>query len=417
MEKQPERFPRRIRMPNRQSGLTLIETLIAIIIGLMFVPVIIAYLSLADARTVQKNAASQMQMFGEAVTNYVNGNLATVEAGATSSTAYAISPAMLQAGGYLPGTFGTANPWNQQYGAWVLQPSAGNLEVVAYTTGGRGYVGPNDATFADGIVPGAAVMIGAQGGYVSTNDVPGTTFGGVRGSYGGWTASWPGNITNPGPGHLAYFTYFSQGTLSTDYLYRVAVPGNPGANTMNTDLNMGGNNINNGNNISLNGAMGTNGLSPTAGYPSGWMAGVHAWNVYANSNVGVGQTVAGNPQAYMDNNGNVYANSEVTANGGYTTLSRSVQYVTVVSPGSWVLKPNCNVPGSPTLSGEVPQIFASVANAATPGGYPMAAISVYTNTASNPAYWRVDMAILTQQGWIYDPPATGAEIQVLTKCS
>ncbi|MDR3574864.1 MAG: hypothetical protein P4L50_13455, partial [Anaerolineaceae bacterium] len=62
---------------------------------------------------------------------------------------------------------------------------------------------------------------------------------------------------SPGAGHLAALIAFNNGNLQNDYLYRVAVPGNPALNTMQTDLNMGNNKITGAQSVALGTASGS----------------------------------------------------------------------------------------------------------------------------------------------------------------
>ncbi|MDR3562654.1 MAG: hypothetical protein P4N59_14630, partial [Negativicutes bacterium] len=62
---------------------------------------------------------------------------------------------------------------------------------------------------------------------------------------------------SPGAGHLAALIAFNNGNLQNDYLYRVAVPGNPALNTMQTALNMGNNKITDAQSVALGTASGS----------------------------------------------------------------------------------------------------------------------------------------------------------------
>ena len=94
-----------------------------------------------------------------------------------------------------------------------------------------------------------ASMIGADGGYMRTTKLVQSLYNGdenemkkIVGSQGMWegdvTSYIPGIATNVG-GKVAATTIFSSG-FSGDYLYRKKVDGLPGANSMFTDLDMGG---------------------------------------------------------------------------------------------------------------------------------------------------------------------------------
>ena len=396
-----------MQLRSRQKGLTLLETLIAVIIAAMFIPLLMRYVTTANQAQQEKAAATQIQVFATATNAYVQNNYAAVIAGTPPGKGYAITQAMLMAGNYLPVAFLGTNTWNQTYAAFAEQPTPNNIVVITYTTGGRGYAGPQDSPFADQEVPAAAGMIGGSGGFVSTNHVPGYVMNGLQGSYGGWKMVFPGNIPNPGPGHLAQFSYFQNGSLASDYLYRVAVPGQPQLNEMFTDLNMGGNNVNNAGNVQANGTVAASGLPTSGGVPNGVSGGVRGFDIYGANGVYAGADAANNPYAYMKN-------GDVAANSGNQTLSRMMQYATVVANGASVPMPTC-------LPSETPQIFLAPADTGSgPGAnYPISQTRTYAvPSGSN---WQVYLVVQAQvagggSGWIY-PPAPYGMILALTKCS
>lgn len=390
-----------------QTGLTLLETLIAVIIAALFIPLLMHYLLGANQAEQEKAAATQMQVFANAVNQYVQSNYATVAAGSTATNGYAITPATLTAGQYLSGGFRPLNAWDQSYAAFAVQPTPNNLEVVSYTTGGRTYNGPADAAFADQQLPAAAAMIGAAGGFVSTNHVPGYVLNDLQGSYGGWQLAFPANITNPDPGHLAYFSYFQNGALSTDYLYRVSVPGEPQLNEMFTNLNMGNNNINLARNVEASGTVAASGLSTSGGVPNGVAGGVRGFDLYGSDGVFAGADTSNDPYAYMKN-------GDVAANSGNQTLSRMVQYATVVANGSLVPMPTC-------LADEVPQIFLAPADTGTGPAVNFPIAQTRTYEVPSGSNWQVFLVEQSQlagggSGWFY-PPAPYGMILALTKCS
>ncbi|MEB0284796.1 shufflon system plasmid conjugative transfer pilus tip adhesin PilV, partial [Sphingomonas sp. 10B4] len=66
----------------------------------------------------------------------------------------------------------------------------------------------------------------------------------VQGVRGGWQIALSNYGMNPGVGHNASALFLQDGTLVNDYLYRNAVAGHPEVNTMNTSINVNGNNLN-----------------------------------------------------------------------------------------------------------------------------------------------------------------------------
>jgi hypothetical protein len=81
------------------------------------------------------------------------------------------------------------------------------------------------------------------------------------------------------------------------------------------------------NDLYLNGRLGTDGLSPTSGLPSGWWGGVHTKDIYSEGTIGAG--TGGNVNAYMSSSGtiNLGNNLTLTGNEAYTTVgSLYLQY-------------------------------------------------------------------------------------------
>ena len=187
-------------------------------------------------------AASQMKVFTEAAQEYVEANYPAIEAVATGTSPTTITPAMLQATGFLAPSFVSANPWTQSYTVQVLQPSPGTLQALVLTTGG--------VAIPQGLAPVIAAQSGAEGGFIPYPNQYGTLTNTVaEGSYGGWQVSMQ-YYANPGQGHLASLVALNNGQLQTDFLNRSAVPGEPQANTMNTGINMSGNNLQNAGTVS-----------------------------------------------------------------------------------------------------------------------------------------------------------------------
>ena len=211
----------------------LIPTLMGILIFLLSTPAAMNYVKIGEKQAKAAAAAQQMKAYDQAVAEYVQQYYNTIEA-ATPAT---ITTAMLESTGFLPSGWNPTNAYGQSYQAYVTQPTAGNLETVVYTTGGR-QIDPKT-------VPLVAGLLGQEGGYTSYGvNNPANE---LVGAFGGWAVPYTSVLPSwPGSGRLADLLYFNvNGMLSPDYLYRVAIPGQPQLNTMQTALNMGDNNINN----------------------------------------------------------------------------------------------------------------------------------------------------------------------------
>ena len=176
-------------------------------------------------------------MIADAAQEYIQQNYAAVEAAATATTPAAITVAMLENTGMLPTSVSATNPYGQTWQVQVLQPTAGNLQALVLSTGGN--------AIPQSQAPAIAAQTGQQGGFIPYSGQYGTMAPTIaEGAYGGWSVSMTG-YANPGAGHLASLVAFTNGNLENDYLYRVAVPGDPAVNTMQTNINMGTNSITN----------------------------------------------------------------------------------------------------------------------------------------------------------------------------
>lgn len=209
--------------------------LFAVLFGMAAMPALIKYEQTGADNAKVAATAQQLKQMDDAVQGFVQTNFATIKTTATASVPYGISVAALQTAGYLPAGFASLNPYGQTWAAQVLQPSAGNLQALVLSSGGIAIGATKLAQIAS--------QTGSQGGFVPYAGqfaiAPGTGMSNANayGVYGGWQVSLIG-YTNPGSGHLVGLNYFNNGSLTNSYLYRNAVPGNPGLNTMNTPLIM-----------------------------------------------------------------------------------------------------------------------------------------------------------------------------------
>ncbi len=186
-------------------------------------------------------AARQMRDVTHAAKGYITTYAAAIEGTATATAPVTITVPMLVNTGFLPAGFGQTNPYQQTWEVQVLQPSPGDLQALVLSQGG--------VPIQPAETPRIGAEEGGSGGSVQAN-------GTAQGSFGSWQVSLA-DYTNPGVGHVASLIDYSNGQLQSDYLYRTAVPGEPQLNTMQTNLDMGTNNITNAQNVSANGTLGT----------------------------------------------------------------------------------------------------------------------------------------------------------------
>lgn len=202
-----------------------------------------------DARDF-KIAADKQITVAEALSKYLKDNYKTVLESATATAPAQITVAMLQNTNYLPDGFGDTNGFGQTIIGLARRPNPNQLEAIVLTIGGQAVSELGIRTIAENL--------GGPGGYIST--VNPNVIQGVR---GGWQVALSNYSVNPGAGHTASALFLMDGELANDYLYRNAVPGHPELNTMNTALNMGGQDINNAGEVTASTVSSTGTITAT----------------------------------------------------------------------------------------------------------------------------------------------------------
>ena len=226
-----------MRMNRTQQGITVIDTLGALAIATMLLLGVSAMIdsSLDDVKG-QQTARHQEQVVN-AASKYISVNYADLVASTAGGTTATITIAQLKAGGFLSNSFSSTNAFNQTPCALVRQPASGKLDALVATYGG--------IAIPDRDIPMAAMLAGQGGGYISAA-VPGTARGAsweltttsYRNVACGGTTVLTGASANDG-GHLVSSLFYDgPGQLSTDFLYRNAVPGRPELNQMNIPIHM-----------------------------------------------------------------------------------------------------------------------------------------------------------------------------------
>lgn len=228
------------------SGFSLLELIVVVSLIAAATPVLMQLVSSRRSDVREQAVAQEMKRFAGGASAYLKENFTSLYAAAGTSGTVAVSAANLVVAGSLPSTFQAVNGFGQTHCLLVRRsPSATGtkklIEAFAVTEGGRD-IKPNR-------VPFVAAMIGAEGGAVET--VSGVST--IRGAYGGYqllaapyqSASCTGTAISPG--RIVAALFLDNQNLIADYLYRYEVPGRPEANTMSTNINMGGNNLNNAN--------------------------------------------------------------------------------------------------------------------------------------------------------------------------
>lgn len=223
----------------RQAGITLVEVVasLAIIAAASVGLVVMSDTYAEDAKA--SVTAGQLRSFGNAAQSYIKDNYAAVQAVATDTAPAMVDAATLVAAGALPSDFATRNSFGQTMCVLVLEPTAGRLQALVVSEGGR--------SIDDLSLGGIASMIGGSGGAVYDAD-PAV----IRGASGGWqvpAAAFDDRTNNIGrrcdgtvgnvrlaAGTPVMALWFENGATSTAFLSRDAVPGRPELNEMNTPL-------------------------------------------------------------------------------------------------------------------------------------------------------------------------------------
>ena len=360
---------------------------IALLFGLVAMAILMPTLFYAAQQNQQvilsSAAAQQLAEITSAASNYAQANYQLLVGSTSPTSPTTISLSTLITDGYLPPGFGSTNPYGQSWQVQALQPSTGQLQLLVASTGGSAIDGKDAARIAS--------QSGAQGGVVGGGtgalSVPGCAANQACGAYGGWSVNTT-NYTGITPGHVtALLAFNSAGALNQDYLYRVAITGQPQLNQMQTNLDMGGNNVNNAQTVNANGNItaGPAGTAQTgactldadghcmgqiqaagqseANLPSGWWGGVISRDVYGSGTIAAG--TGGNVAASMNSSGQIQgntvnANQSVTVGGGGAFSADSTGFVKAslaVLPGNTAVNGGaCSVaPGaiSATPSGQL----------------------------------------------------------------
>ncbi|WP_315923074.1 shufflon system plasmid conjugative transfer pilus tip adhesin PilV [Mesorhizobium sp. SP-1A] len=244
----------------RNKGFSLIEIGAAlVVVGLMSAAISVMIAEYTEQRKA-KTAAEKLAEVHEAASGYIKANYSALMTNTTGGKKVVVASGRksitdqppvgsLQRDGFLPAGFIDNNAYGQQHSVIIRQvtpPSGGTpyLEAIVTTHGGRAI--PDDQ------LARVAGFVGVSGGYFGGYDINATDNGMIVGNFGGWRtqkSAWDAGGITIQPGHVQSTLAFENGNLLTDYLYRNDVPGVPEANTMNTSINMGGNNINNVNTL------------------------------------------------------------------------------------------------------------------------------------------------------------------------
>lgn len=221
-----------------------IAMMFALIAGVVLLPALYMGVSNYGDQIRATATALQMAHIQKAAEAYITTNAAVVEANSTASSPAVITVPMLVNTGFLPNGFNSVNPYGQTWEVQVLQPAANQLQALVLGIGGNAIPAKQSGMVATTAGDSGGVIGGGSGDYA----VPGCAGGEACGAYAGWSVSTAG-YQNVAAAHPAALIEYANNQLQSDYLYRVAVPGQPQLNTMQTNLNMGANSVNNANEV------------------------------------------------------------------------------------------------------------------------------------------------------------------------
>ena len=223
----------------RQRGMTLVEALAALAIASALLVGLARMIGDSIDEVKEQQAALQQAQVVTAAAKYIAANYSDLVASTGAGAVTAVTVAQLKTAGFLSSGFATTNPYQQSTCVLVLQPAAGKLDALVAGYGGT--------AIPDRAIASVAMMAGQGGGYISAAQ-PGTARGAswelattaYQGVACAGTTALNGAAAHDG-GHLVSSLFYDgPGQLSTDFLYRDAVPGRPQLNQMNTPLGFAG---------------------------------------------------------------------------------------------------------------------------------------------------------------------------------
>lgn len=373
---------------NGKEGFMALDAMFAIMAFLIMLPLLATLVSRGADEVEKRAVAEHLATVLDATAEYVSDNRKTLLPSTGATSPVGISIADLRNGNHLLPGFSDLNPWGQSYGIYILQPSPDKLEGIVLTYGGRSH-STAQPEFGTIVVPSAAALVGGAGGFVPTGVMPGQSPSTLEGAYGGWRVPLSGtSIPIPPPGHLGGLSSLrGDSAVDQDFLYRVAVPGNPELNAMQTELDMTDHAIRGVREIQFEEhTLADIDASGFCNDPS------KNGRIFYDPDEGLYLCQEGNPEVFV-----------TTAN------SLLMKEATVVVDGELIDKPTCP-PGTNTT----PRIHTTPAIVAE--GDPAAAMSSIQTWATDlGTEWQAHLRVLTPNGWVNPGPNYG-RIQVLTAC-
>lgn len=421
-----------------EAGFTLVEVLGAILVAGLMLTLLTGVVQRGSVWMEQASAASHLRMVAEAFEGYASLHETELLAEAGQASGPSVTLEDLAREGFLPQGFAATNLWNQDYVLHVRKielsyqaegtegddgsddgdddaQTISRLALVVLTSGGRGSVYDADnATFLNVHVPGAAARAGVHAGYIPGRDRDGATASDLVSGQGSYVLPLADlGIASPGPGHLgAYLVLNAREDSSSDnFLHRVAVPGRPELNQMETVLDMTGNGIVNTGFVRLDEHNLVAGSSPLAGEGTA-CSGEDLGKLFLDKNFGLYLC-----RLVRGEDGSEVAQLALLSDSANAV---SVQGMTLAADNELIERPLCA-----SGTGAEAQIFVAPAMASSgPSSPAMAALRAWASV-ENETHWRVHIRVKNTEhdtGSWYEPAQEGTNslaygaAQVITAC-
>ena len=221
----------------RSLGLSLFGSLLALgLLGAMVLAVALFFENrMLDERA--RLAARQLAVLSDAAASHVSGRFPAMLT-ALGGGSFELTPATLRGAGALPAGFADVGAMGRGYRVLMLSAGADTIDLLVTQTVPAGGGTPGSVE-----VPASALFgVGgsARMGVVLPDTPDRLTGPAVDAGIGAFQAAFGGS---PEAGALATLRRLDHRAVYGDQLYRVAVPGFAGANRMETDLDLGGNDL------------------------------------------------------------------------------------------------------------------------------------------------------------------------------
>lgn len=256
----------KIKKAAEEKGALMLEAIALLGLMTMMSPMVVRQTADRSAEMEEVAVAGQMKTLRDAVSSYIDANYATIAAQAgdtrvltTDELRPYLPPAFIQADGSIGNKLvdnykvGIRRECTENNGGACARYKVTGLIASGLNTPTGGNLADKSDELDDRRAARIATMIGADGGYIrSSRSVESLYSGGevetqakkVIGAQGVWEIQdindfFPASGWTPGRGRVVATTTYASG-ISGDFLYRHQVNGLPDANTMFTNIDMGG---------------------------------------------------------------------------------------------------------------------------------------------------------------------------------